>query len=175
MSDSSQPARSRLIPVLAIAAGLFVLFWYFVVVWRLPDAWPPASLERRTQRKEISERIQSAGGWSALQHDCDVLSQQHRDAVYFWTPRSTNALPPAISALKPKEVRASWTQHSGEPTELRVHIKVFGLRSTDGHQSPYFGLEVVTGPHAGTYKSVRSRFVDLPCELVTNGIYEVHR
>ena len=176
MSDLPQPARSRFVPVLAIAAGLFVLLWYFVVVLRLPDAWPPTSLERRAQGKQVLERIQSAGGWPALQHDCDVLSQQHRDAYYFWTPRSTNALPPAISALKPKEVRAGWIEHSGESTELRlVHIKVFGFRSTDGHQPPYFGLEVASGPGAETYKPTKSKFNDHRCELVTNNIYEVHR
>ena len=176
MSDLPQPARSRFVPVLAIAAGLFVLLWYFVVVLRVPDAWPPASLERRAQRKHVLERIHSAGGWPALQHDCDALSQQHGDAYYFWTPRSTNALPPAISALKPKEVRAGWIEHPGEPTELRlVHIKVFGFRSTDGHQSPYFGLEVASGPGAETYKPTKSKFNDGRCELVTNNIYEVHR
>ena len=68
--------------MLAIAAGLLVLWWNFVIVLRLPDARPPAGLERRAQRKQVLERIQSAGGWPALQHDCDVLSQQHRAAYY---------------------------------------------------------------------------------------------
>lgn len=176
VNDSPPPARSRFVPGLAIAAGLFVVLWYFVVVWRLPDAWPPESLERRAQRKQVLERIQSAGGWPALQRDCDGLSEQHKDAFYFWTPRSTNALPPAIGALKPKGVRAGWIEQPGGPTELRlVHIKVFGNRSTDGHQSPYFGLEVASGPGAETYRPTKSKFNDGRCALVTNYVYEVHR
>jgi hypothetical protein len=33
-----------------------------------------------------------------------------------------------------------------------VHIKVFGMHSSGGHSTPYFGLEVVTGPGAETYR-----------------------
>lgn len=53
-------------------------------------------------------------------------------------------------------------------------MKVFGYGSTDGHQQPYFALEIVSGPGAAGYKPAKSEYMRLTCELLTNNIYEVH-
>src|SRR5512138_3681904 len=138
MSASQRQTRSFLGPLLLIL-GLLLLLPLFPTLMRLPNAWPPAFLERKTQRQQVLQRVHSAGGWSALGHDCDVLSQQTNTDCFFWTPRSTNPLPPAIAALNPKAVRAGLTINPGTTSEVRVvHVKVFGYGSTDGHQQPYF-------------------------------------
>src|SRR6185503_7194947 len=79
--------------------GVIVL----VPIWSV--SWPPAWMDRRNQRKRVLERIQSAGGWAALQRDCDNLMEQYRESVFVWSWGSTNPLPPAIAALKPQELR----------------------------------------------------------------------
>jgi hypothetical protein len=38
-----------------------------------------------------------------------------------------------------------------------VRIKVFGMHSTGGHSTPYFGLEVMSGPDAESYRPRPSR------------------
>jgi hypothetical protein len=43
-----------------------------------------------------------------------------------------------------------------EPQVAVVRIKFFGMHSTGGHSTPYFGLEVVSGPGAETYKPTPS-------------------
>ena len=68
-----------------------------------PDMWPPRSVERRTQRAEVLRRIQGAGGWAALQKDCNALVEQRRDGSFVWHG-DTKALPPMIAALKPWSV-----------------------------------------------------------------------
>ena len=65
-----------------------------------------------------------------------------------------------------------------EPQVPIVRIKIFGLHSTGGHLTPYFGLEVVSGPGAKSYKPRPGRgglsgngFRYRP---VTDQIYEVY-
>lgn len=120
-----------------------------------PAMWPPKSIEHREQRAKLVERIEAAGGWTALQRDCDTLAAQYRNSAFVWYRGNTNALPPTIAALKP------WSVIFYSPTVLRdykdesqipiVHIKVFGLHSTGGHSIPYFGLEVVCATNAESY------------------------
>ena len=163
MANTHQERRSGLSPLVWIAVAALVLFVSFPTLVRLSMAWPPAFLERRTQRGQVLERVKAAGGWAALQRDCTTLIDQHRDTDFYWVFTHTNALPTAIAALKPREVRLN----GGEP--WIVHIKVFGFRSTDGHQPQYFGLQVVSGNGADSYKPK-----DMRCEFVTNYIYEVY-
>jgi len=165
MADTQPEHRNGLSPLLWIIIALFALFLCFPTLFRLSEAWPPAFLERRTQREQVLERVQSSGGWLTLQHDCAMLVEQYKATNFIWFRVRTNynELPAAIAALKPREVRF----YGVEPPV--VHIKVFGFRSTDGHQPPYFGLEVVSGSGADSYKPKDMRY-----ELVTNNIYEVY-
>ena len=123
--------------------------------------WPPPAVERRTQRAEVVERVQSAGGWAVLQKDCDMLAEHHRDSSFYWHRGDTNALPPSIAALKPWEVRfespTNLRDFKDEPQISVVHIKVFGIHSTGGHSTPYFGLEVVCATNAESYRPQPSR------------------
>ncbi len=126
-----------------------------------PAAWPPPSVERRGQRQKVLERVQSAGGWAGVQKDCDTLVEQHRDSVFFWHRGDTNALPPTLAALQPWSVQfyspAALRDFKDEPQVAVVRIKIFGMHSTGGHSTPYFGLEVVSGAGAETYRPRPSR------------------
>ena len=136
----------------------------FVLYFILPSllmSWPPDWLERRTQRQKVIERVQAAGGWAALQKECDALVEQYRDTAFMWHRGETNALPPALAALKPWEVRfyspTVLRDFKDEPQVAVVRIKIFGMHSTGGHSTPYFGLEIVSGAGAESYRPRPSR------------------
>ena len=134
--------------------------------------WPPASVERRTQRQKVVERVQTAGGWDAITRDCVWLAEQHTNGFYtHW--HDTNFLPPAIVALSPLSVEYS-------PTYGRVSMRIFGIHSTGGHSTPYFGLEVLTSGKVEEYKpgvgyggGVIGNFHST-CRQVAEGIYEIY-
>jgi len=111
--------------------------------------------ERQIQRDMVITRIRQAGGWAALQKDCDEIVEHYRDKAFFWHRYDTNALPPALAALKPWEVRfyspTVLKDFKDEPKVAVVHIKIFGMHSTGGHSTPYYGLEVVGGAGAQSY------------------------
>src|SRR5690242_10807157 len=72
-------------PVAHAIWACFALIGILVIVGDLsPASWPPPSVERRTQRQKVLERMQSVGGWAALQKDCDALVEQNRDGVFVW-------------------------------------------------------------------------------------------
>ncbi len=104
------------------------------------------------------ERVQAAGGWTALQRDCDALVATNQESMFRrYRSVDTNGLPPAIAALQPEEV---WFY---SPKLLRqfnrekeaefsvVHIKIFGMHRTGMKAYPYFGLEVVSGTNLDRY------------------------
>jgi hypothetical protein len=165
MPEEQQKPQSRFGCLVIFIVVLVLLFFQLPTIIALVNAWPPAFIERRTQREQVLERIQSAGGWQVLRRDCATIVEQNRDTYFVWFRGHTNALPPSIATLKPREVR--YYHDAGMP-EI-VDIKVFGYRSTDGHQPPYFGLRVVSGAGADTYQPKDMRF-----ELVTNSIYEIY-
>jgi hypothetical protein len=162
--ERKQKPQSRLGCLVVFVALLVLLYLELPTIIALVNAWPPAFIERRTQREQVLERIQSAGGWQALQRDSTAIVEQNRGTHFVWFRGSTNPLPPSVAALKPREVRF----FDGQPEV--VEIKVFGYRSTDGHQPPYFGLRVISGAGADSYKPKDMRY-----ELVTNNIYEIYR
>ena len=139
--------------------------------------------ERQTQRDMMVARITEAGGWAALQTDCDEIVEHCRDSTFYWHRGDTNALPATLASLAPKEIRyyspTVLSEFKEEPQVAVVRIKVFGLHSTGGHSTPYFGLEVVSGAGAETYKPRPSRggvsgnHYD-SYRIVTDRIYEVY-
>jgi hypothetical protein len=118
-----------------------VLFFLGIVE---PNMWPPASVERREQRAKVIERVQAAGGWDAIRRGCIILAEQNTNGFYsHW--HDTNGLPTAIIALKPMLVEYV-------PPYGCVRIRIFGMHSTGGHSTPYFGLEVDTSTNSASYK-----------------------
>ena len=140
MEDSEPSKKSSFSLLLWIPLGVFVLLYIFpsCLAW-----WPPAVVERRAQRQELAERVQLAGGWDAIRRDCMALTEQNTNGlISHW--RDAN-LPPAILALKPLTVQYSRGYGC-------VHIRIFGIHSTGGHSTPYFGLEVDTSINSTGYK-----------------------
>ena len=117
--------------------------------------------ERQTQLDRVRSRIFQAGGWEILRRDVLSFIEQHKDSGFDWDRHDTNALPAAIAALKPMAVEyrppkllseMSDGKFTDPPNVHVVRIRVFGMHSTGGHSSPYFGLEVVIGPESESYR-----------------------
>lgn len=108
-----------------------------------PAIWPPRSVERREQRAKVMERVQAAGGWDTIRRDCVGLAEQNTNGFYSHF-LDTNGLPAAIVALKPMTVEY-------QPEYGCVRIRIFGMHSTGGHSTPYFGLKVDTSTNSLSY------------------------
>jgi hypothetical protein len=123
-----------------VLLGIFVvsIFISWFMTW-----WPPISVERHSQRAQLAERVQAAGGWDAVRRDCISFAEQHTDGFLSqW--RDTN-LPPAILGLRPLTLEY-------QPQYGCVRIRIFGAHRTPAHCTPYFGLEVDTSTKSASYK-----------------------
>jgi len=169
--NNSAPKRKFIstgfiVVLLVIFAVSYFLNWF-------PRWWPPISIERRTQRERLVERVQVAGGWDVVRRDCISFAEQHTNGFYSrW--RDTNDLPKAIVTLKPLMVEYS-------PQYGCVSVKMFGIYSTGGHCTPYFGLEIDTSTNSAGYKhgtgydngGVIGNHHSV-AESVADGIYEIY-
>ncbi len=184
MADTVHKSKSRVAAII----GAFLVIWvgsYFLM--EFATAWPPPSVERRTQRQKVAERIQASGGWEALRRDALSLMEQHRESFYGWDKRDTNALPASIAALKPMGVDYYPTKFLSEmkdgrftdpPSVRLVRIRIFGMPSTGGHPTPYFGLEIVSGTGSKDYTPRRHEAVSgnrhMNYSRVAEDIYEIY-
>jgi len=147
------------------------------------NIWPPHWLELKRQRETVQERVQAAGGWEKLRQDCVTFANTNQNEPVFWIRWDTNhiALPSALAALKPQQIKyystnfhttPNWKQ-STEPEVSVVQIKIFGMHSTGGHDTPYYGLDVLREPEPKDYKPqpVSGR---LQYRKIADGIYEVY-
>jgi len=167
------------VAVLAVLATAILLFLPALPSFRGPSA----SVERRGQRQQVLERVRSVGGWAAIQKDCDALAEQYRESTFFWYTGGPKTLPSALAALKPQEVRFDSPRvlrdFKDKPQVAVVRIKIFGLASTGGRGIPYFGLQVVSGAGAETYRPSPSGGgapgnAYTSYRLVTDRIYEIY-
>lgn len=114
------------------------------------------------------------------------MMEQHTD-YYVWDRRATNALPETIAALKPMSVEYFPSKYLSEmkdgkftdPPNVRlVRIRVFGMHSTGGHSTPYFGLEIVAGAGSKDYAPRRHEGVSgnrhVNYNRVAEDIYEIY-
>lgn len=170
--------------------GLSVLFSLYFVFVLIPFG-PPAWVDRINQRNILQERVNAAGGWDVIRRDCTLFVSNRNDYL-LWVPPATNVqmtwfsnhvamhyttnldygtLPPALATLKPREMRFH------PPT---LEIRLFGMHSTGGHSTPYFGLEIVCGtnangyhPHEGSTRGVTGNRHSTYRE-VEEGVYEIY-
>ena len=160
-------------PVRHLFWGGFAFLYFIGIQLLLGGYWPPPSVERRTQRRIVLDRIQSIGGWETLRRECLSLMRQHEEDHFYWWSRGrdTNALPASILALKPMSVEY-------DPTVQALRIRIFGMHSTGGHDTPCFGLEVATGPERKDYKPRPMNAVGgnrhMNYQKVAEDIYEVY-
>ena len=183
-------------PVLHVIWGLFsVAIFYFLFV--LIPTGPPVWWDRREQRKTISERVQIAGGWGVVRQGCELLAT-NKPGQFYWHPPATGVhvypnpqtepqnyyvtiidygpLPPAVAALKPREIRF----YPSKQDVAVMRIKLFGMHSTGGHSTPYFGLEVVCGAGAERYRPKQGKSGGVSgnsystYKKVAEGVFEIY-
>lgn len=114
----------------AVAVGLHLLF-----------SWPPHWLEKIHQRKIVTERAQSAGGWKAIKKDCAELIQSNGTNIFWWTRYDTNAmaLPSSLMILRPRRIEIS-----PEPDGMfAVRIQIFGMHATGMRGQDYYSIKVI--------------------------------
>jgi len=167
--------RAHIVLHTILACFAFVGVLTFLNILTL-NMWPPPFLDRRAQRAEIATRIQQAGGWSALQKDCNALTEQFRDSSFQWLRHDdTNILPHSLALLRPMEVRFYAPTIMGDfpeaPKVPVVQIQIFGLHRTGGRDIPYFGLVVICATNAGSYHPTPVRY---GYQKVTDTIFEVY-
>jgi hypothetical protein len=177
-------------PILHAAWGFLAVsgFYFFFV---LIPCGPPDWVDRIGQRKTLGERVRAAGGWEAVRRDCALLVSNKTDRFY-WQPSCTNVqattfsneiaihyvtnidygpLPPALEALKSREIRCHFPI---------MHIRLFGIHSTGGHSIPYSGLEVVCNSNADGYRPQKGKTGGVDgnshsrYRRVSEGIFEVY-
>ncbi len=134
---------------------------------------PPAWVERRAQRKFVFSNVESQGGWPEFKRECDFLiGYSHHAGKSQWFSPMGDTLPTPcrmLTALKPRQVEVDvWADR---PT--CVIIQVFGLHSTGGRDTPYYGLvyQQTTNMHRcvaeGLFNRVRPR-------KLVDSIFEVY-
>jgi hypothetical protein len=138
------PEEMRKHPTIHMIWGCFAFVGVLVVLYVFsPLPFPPHFVERREQHAKVMERVQAAGGWDAIRRGCASLAEQNTNGFYAMFGQ-TNGLPAAIVALKPLIVEY-------QPQFGCVRMRIFGMHSTGGHSTPYFGLEVDTSTNSGSY------------------------
>jgi hypothetical protein len=171
--DNPAPKRKSKFPSAGFIVILLVIFYCPLFFANFLTWWPPIPVERHAQREKLAERVQVAGGWDAVRQDCISLAEQHTNGFYsHW--HETNDLPRAIVALKPLMVEYA-------PQYGCISMRIFGIHSTGGHSTPYFGLEIDTSTNSTGYKhgtgydngGVIGNYHSI-ANQVADGIYEIY-
>lgn len=186
--STADPGLPRWWPSTGFLVALALVWFLPQIGWRLLTWWPPPSVERRAQRREVMERIQAAGGWEVLRRDCVALAELQRTTNFVWPRYDTNALR-AIAKLRPvifefeHKGSDSPAEHpdptpAGPPDVQLVRFHLFlGAHPVGGHATPYFGLEVVTDSQSAGYLPTLHRVVSgsraKSYRKVADGIYEI--
>lgn len=131
-------------------------------------------LKLHKEKRVAFERVLAAGGWEAVKRDCYLLTNQP-DAYFDWVTRFTNysALPPAIAALKPIEVRSFKDKNLHVPV---VRIHVLGTAGTDSSW-PYYGFWIVCSENTPGYHprfEFKARNFKGCSRLITNSVFEIY-
>jgi hypothetical protein len=165
MENAGTHKKVSVWPFVLIPLGLVAVYYFLPFILY---GYPPNWLERRGQRQEVLQRIQSAGGWAALKQDCEELADRYKDDRYGfrWLRGDTNSLPPAIAALRPKGVEfyppSVFKQFGSESVRFFgsnavVRISIFGAHATGGHDQPWLGLDVLCEHGLASYHPDRLR------------------
>jgi hypothetical protein len=107
-----------------------------------PDPLPRWPVQRKEQRRIVRERVAAIGGW-------EVLHREATAAFGKWEPYSdigTN-IPPAITQLKPREVRV----YADTNVPVIARLKFFGAHSTGSRGVPYYGIWIVCSPVSSNF------------------------
>ena len=168
----------------AVAVWLFavpVMFFALTMIF-YPQFWPPFFIEHHRQRKRVFERVKSGGGWETLRNDCIDMATTNQETGISWPHSPTNFfLPHSLTELKASRIEYTPGRFlklaGGEQVEV-MRIKIFGIYSTGGHSTPYYGLEVVWGPGTNNYHPQPSHaatgYSHITYDQVFPNIYEIY-
>ncbi len=179
--ETGRRSPPRILPRAVVLAGLLVLICIITIEIFSPQNWPPNWLQRKRQRETVVARVEAVGGWSVLERACAMLVETNRSNVFIyrrWHWQYTNELDGPLRVLQPQEVRFySPDVVSNDLGVAVVRVKIFGIHSTGGNSSPYYGLEFVFGSNAHRYRPPpnggASGIGNRRFRLITNDVYEI--
>jgi hypothetical protein len=149
-----------------------LVFATIVIAYLLPhEVRPPWPVQREEQRRIISERVESIGGWDVLRKDCIALLQNEKNE-FVW-PSSTNEFAPVFAKLKPREVKA-YPDTNGV---IIMRMKFFGMHSTGSRGTPYYGLWIVCSSNSDNYVpklDFGENTMTGVISPITNSIFEIY-
>ncbi len=173
----SERIRSQIGKHLGLHVFLVVACVFLIMPYRNPNYYgPPYWMVRREERQQVFERVEAAGGWSALRAACTNLVVQAKEepgGYLYWRRGATNALPPAFTALQPQLVEVSQDK---DATPV-VFIKFFGGWSTGARYTPSYSLHVRCGPTPQGFEPEifqRGNTVIGKSRLLTDSIFEIY-
>jgi len=156
---------------------LFYLPASLVILLLITTMLPPFSsgpswtAQRERQRKEVRRRVEAAGGWGTLEQECRSLFSNGQFSLP--SPRFASNLPPVIASLRAREIKA-YAAPDGVPI---ARLRFFGMQSSGGQSSPYYGLWVVCAPVPNDYTpklDFGGRLVTGKVLRITNSVFEVY-
>jgi hypothetical protein len=157
-----------------VAKWITIIGFVYLVVVYLPNYFPPRWVERISQRKQVAERVQSAGGWGEVLRQSSLFvstnADPRLDLVVPWA-QTNIVFPPAIKALKPRNIaRDSWDGVN----ILKLHI--FGIHSTGRRGPAFYSLVVMPdAPQTNVVDLLRQHYGDRQTiRQITNGVFEVY-
>ena len=145
----------------------------------LINIWPPHWLELKRQRETVQQRVQAAGGWDKLRQDCITFANTNQNDPVYWIRWDTNhvALPPALAAINPFRIEYYSTKLTRTEVSA-LHIQIFGMHRTGGHDTPYYGLDILREPEPKDFQpqsaDPRQHHSLLHYRKIAEGIYEVY-
>lgn len=134
---------------------------------------PSWTAQRQRQRKEVRRRVEAAGGWAMLEQECRSLFSNGQTQLSLLVPGFASNLPPAIASLRAREIKA-YAAPDGVPI---ARLRFFGMQSSGGQSSPYYGLWVVCAPVSNDYTpklDFGGRLVTGKILRITNSVFEVY-
>ena len=183
MTDSSPTKKSSFVWLIPLGFLLVLLFRGFY--------WPVIDLfTRSTQRQQVLEEASSGcGRLGCPEARLHCFGKHERRWIFMVVGlgTSTNSLPPAIAALRPRRVdfhphqyypHGTWWS-SATHSDAAVRIFVFGTHNTDGNDQPSLGLDVLCEPGVTSYTPPDNWRSDIPLRYwkyrkIADDIYEVY-
>jgi len=138
-------------------------------ILKIRSWWPPAWVQRDSQRKEVFRRVESAGGWGRLLAETTVWMATNDPNFPGWLSAfNTNChLPQSISTLKPVLIEVN-------PGQI-TNTVLFHVFRAHRHQPGYALYVTSTKSSQAAIETFRTKFprTDTPRQI-TNGVFEVY-
>ncbi len=164
--------QSRIVAVVASLGALAIAIAWLTPVMPSYQRTRLSQKEREELRRVAFHRLEAAGGWEVLRHECEALFADHVQ-VFDWRLRDgLSTLPPTLRVLQPLYVRGV-AEKGSVPV---VQVKIAGAYSTGTRTRLYYGLYVVCGstpPGITSWLLKGDASMSKRFERITNGVFEL--